>query len=190
MVRGGHPVRDPHLGCGRGTNLPCAQRRRPGTYRAGAAHTVDDLVAFLDEGGYARYAARTAARLQALSGVIDERYDGQVAVIGRGFRTYPELRRALDVLPGWGPVTIQLFLRELRGVWPGGEPPLDQRATFGADTLVSPARLPQVCPPRPAGLRMLPGRRDLESGLVRLALADHRRGGVYARAGTCGVLFT
>jgi len=52
-------------------------------------------------------------------GIIGERYDGRAAMIGQQFSTYPALRAALDVLPGWGPVTIQLFLRELRGVWPG-----------------------------------------------------------------------
>ncbi len=40
-------------------------------------------------------------------------------MIGRRHAAYPELRAALDALPGWGPVTIRLFLRELRGVWPG-----------------------------------------------------------------------
>ncbi len=50
--------------------------------------------------------------------IIDDRYDGQVGLIGRRFAAYPELRAALDALPGWGPVTVRLFLRELRGVWP------------------------------------------------------------------------
>lgn len=53
-------------------------------------------------------------------------------MIGRRFPRYPELHRALDVLPGWGTVTIQLFLRELRGVRPGAQPSLDQRAAAGA----------------------------------------------------------
>ena len=33
---------------------------------------------------------------------------------------------ALADLPGWGPVTVGLSLRELRGVWPGAPPPLDR----------------------------------------------------------------
>jgi hypothetical protein len=59
-----------------------------------------DLIALLDAGGYARYDLRTATRLAELSEVVDDRYDGQVAVIGRGFPAYPELRAALDALPG------------------------------------------------------------------------------------------
>ena len=56
-----------------------------GLARIGQARHIpeEDLIAYLDEGGYARYDFRTATRLQALSGVIGERYDGQVAVIGQ-----------------------------------------------------------------------------------------------------------
>jgi len=150
-----------------------------GLARIGQARHMpqDDLIAYLDQGGYARYDARTAARLQALSDVIGERYDGQAAVIGQTFTTYPRLRQALDVLPGWGPVTIQLFLRELRGVWPGAQPPLDQRAVAGASHLgllgPDPAQpdLPHLAR-LAAECRLDP--RDLESGLVRLTLAHHR----------------
>ena len=39
-------------------------------------------------------------------------------MIGRRFAAYPALHAALDALPGWGRVTVRLFLRELRGVWP------------------------------------------------------------------------
>ena len=130
-----------------------------GLARIGQARHIptEGLIACLDEGGYTRYDFRTADRLQALSEVIGEHYGGQAAVIGQTFTTYPELRQALDVLPGWGPVTIELFLRELRGVWPGAQPPLDQRAAGGASHLglLGPvaARFP---PPGPAGRRMPP----------------------------------
>ena len=77
-----------------------------GLIRIGQARHVssEDLIELLDAGGYARYDFRTASRLQALSEIIDERYDGQVAVIGRRHQAYPALRTALIVLPGWGPV--------------------------------------------------------------------------------------
>jgi hypothetical protein len=150
-----------------------------GLARLGQARHIptEGLIACLDEGGYTRYDFRTADRLQALSEVIGERYDGQAAVIGQTFTTYPELRQALDVLPGWGPVTIELFLRELRGVWPGAQPPLDRRAAAGASHLglLGPDRA------KPDFLRLAQlaaechlDPRDLESGLVRLTLAHHR----------------
>jgi hypothetical protein len=152
---------------------------RAGLARIAQARHIpwDDLVAWLDEGGYARYDFRTATRLQALSEVVEVRYDGQAALIGRRFVTYPELSAALDVLPGWGPVTIRLFLRELRGVWPGAQPPLDQRAALGARHLGLPGQdpagpgLPQLARlAAESGLDL----RDLETALVRLELTHHR----------------
>lgn len=146
----------------------------------------EDLVRLLDAGGYARYDFRTADRLRLLSELIDERYDGQVAVIGRRYRDYPALRAALLALPGWGPVTTELFLRELRGVWPGARPPLDPRAAWAARHLGFPgAELADVTRlASAAGLDV----RDLESGLVRLALAHRRLRGPCTGGSRCAVL--
>ena len=153
----------------------------------------DDLVALLDAGGYARYDLRTATRLHALSQVVNEVYGGAAAALGRRFPTYPALRDALDRLPGWGPVTLQLFLRELRGVWPGAQPPLDERARDAARHLgfIGPHG-------GPGGLETLRALcadaqldiRDLESGLVRLALAHRRRAGACAGGDACVLLPT
>ena len=133
-----------------------------------------DLIAMLDAGGYARYDLRTATRLLQLCEIIDDRYDGQAGLIGRRFAAYPELRAALDALPGWGPVTVRLFLRELRGVWPGAGPPLDERAATAARHLGLASARPGVT--GLAGLAAACGLdvRDLESGLVRLGLAHGR----------------
>jgi hypothetical protein len=133
-----------------------------------------DLIGMLDAGGYARYDVRTADRLLQLCEVIRDRYDDQVGLIGRRFAAYPELHAALDALPGWGPVTIRLFLRELRGVWPGAEPPLDERAATAVRHLGLASARPGV-----SGLARLAAARgldvrDLESSLVRLDLAHGR----------------
>jgi hypothetical protein len=153
---------------------------RAGLHRVTQARDIpwDDLVALLDEGGYVRYDFRTATRLQDLAEMIGERYGGQVSSIGRGFSRYPELYQALDMLPGWGPVTIQLFLRELRGVWPGAQPPLDQRAATAARHLGLAVR--RNAKVDLAALKRLAGQssvdlRDLEGGLVRLALTHRHR---------------
>jgi hypothetical protein len=133
-----------------------------------------DLIGLLDAGGYARYDLRTATRLAELSEVVDDRYEGQVAMIGRKFPSYPELHTALDALPGWGEVTVRLFLRELRGVWPGAQPPLDERAAAASrhlDLLPSGAVLADLA--RLADMAAV-DLRDLESGLVRLALGHGR----------------
>lgn len=164
-----------------------------GLIRIGQARHVrsEDLIELLDAAGYARYDFRTTSRLQALSELIDERYDGQAAEIGRVHQAYLPLRTALTVLPGWGPVTVQLFLRELRGVWPGAQPPLDPRAAFGTRHLgllsaeQGPATLPQMARlAAAAGLDI----RDLESGLVRLALAHRRMRSACPGQDQCDVL--
>ena len=95
-------------------------------------------------------------------------------MIGRRFAAYPALHAALDALPGWGPVTVRLFLRELRGVWPGAGPPLDERAAAAARHLgLLAAGSDVACL---AGLAVACGLdvRDLEAGLVRLDLAHGR----------------
>jgi endonuclease III len=123
-----------------------------------------------------RYDFRTAARLHSLAEAVRERYRGSVAEISARHTTFPELRAALDDLPGWGPVTVGVFLRELRGVWPGARPPLDARAAraachFGLVASIDSDRalteLARVC--RAGDLDV----RDLESALVRLGLS-HR----------------
>ncbi len=74
-------------------------------------------------------------------------------------------------------MTIQLFLRELRGVWAGADPPLAERADraaqhlglVGSDNDGAALRLVRNLATA-AGL----DQRDLESGLVRLVLAHGR----------------
>lgn len=134
----------------------------------------DELVALLDSGGYARYDFRTTTRrLLELAAALEAAGDG-VAAIGKSLHHAAELEAALDALPGWGPVTVQLFLRELRGVWPGARPRVDERALSGARHLgLALGRDPA------AGLRRLGAAagldpRDLETGLVRLTLAHAR----------------
>ncbi len=138
----------------------------------------EELVALLDAGGYARYDYRTATRLQRLAQVVGDRYDGTISEIGRRFTSPTTLVAELEALPGWGPVTSGLFLRELRGVWPGAHPPLDPRAAEAARHLgLLPLRAGDE-----VGLERISrlaeqihcDTRDLEAGLVRLAL-DHRR---------------
>ncbi len=134
----------------------------------------EDLIAMLDAGGYARYDVRTATRLLELAEIVNERYEGRVAVIGRRFAAYPGLRAALDALPGWGPVTVRLFLRELRGVWPGAGPPPDERALVAAYHLGLLSGWPdEACLTRLASACGLDVR-DLEAGLVRLDLTHGR----------------
>jgi hypothetical protein len=148
------------------------------TIAEAAGATWDELVALLDEGGYVRYDFSTASRLLALAGTVIERHHGRISTVPETTDDPAEIEATLDRLPGWGPTTVRLFLRELRGVWPGARPPCDKRARWAAEHL----GLGQ--PERDArGLAWLEALaalagvdpRDLESALVRLALAHGRR---------------
>lgn len=140
-----------------------------------AGRSWDELVALLDEGGYVRYDFRTATLLQALAAAVRDRHGGRIASLGRALQDPAALEAALDALPGWGPVTVRLFLRELRGVWPGADPPLDPRARRAAEHLGL-----EPWEDGRAWLAWLAGeagvdRRDLEAALIRAHLGHGRR---------------
>lgn len=141
-----------------------------------SARPRDELVALLDAGGYARYDFRTATRLQDLARAVTERYEGEVGTIGRRFTDPEALDTVLGELPGWGPTTTRLFLRELRGVWPGAMGPLDPQAVAAARHLhlvtgQVGGELTQIWR---LAQRAQCDERDLEAALVRLNRA-HRR---------------
>lgn len=165
-----------------GTRIPAsvALRTYAAMARAGVRtvadaerRTWDELVELLDRGGYVRYDFRTATRLLDLAATLASRHPQGLSALAD--LEASRLRAALDALPGWGPVTIRLFLRELRGVWPGADPPLDPRAVWAAQHL-------GLRPPKRRQLAWLLRRasgagvdsRDLEAALVRLSL-EHRR---------------
>jgi endonuclease III len=141
------------------------------------AQSFEALVALLDEGGYTRYDFRTAGRLQALGRALDDRYSGTILSFGE-IADPAELEQALAALPGWGPVTVALFLRELRGTWPAADPPVDDKALRAAEHLGllrrSDRRNPRAWLGRLADQAQV-DRRDLEASLVRLSLV-HGRG--------------
>jgi hypothetical protein len=127
----------------------------------------EELVALLDEGGYARYDESTAAGLLSLAEDIANRFDGRLATLGEKITESAALERVLLTLPGWRPATVRAFLGELRGVWPGADTPLGHRPRAAARHL----KLPDAYP----ALRSLAAAshldfRDLEAGLVRLWL--------------------
>jgi len=174
-----------------GTRIPTAIAER--TFRvldeAGVtvatarAFSWDGLVALLDQGGYTRYDFKTASRLHALCDVLRERYGGRVCAIADQAGTSAELPALLDALPGWGPVTVGVFLRELRGVWPLAAPALDARAEACARHLGLVDARTRDPLDRMRSLSVSAGvdPRDLEGALVRSSLAH--RGGLDACPG-------
>ncbi len=144
--------------------------------RGAGVETIEDagrrswqeLVELLDAGGYVRYDERTAARLRRLAEVVAERHGRPSAL--KAERDPRALEAALDALPGWGPTTVRLFLRELRGVWPGADPPLDERAAEAALALGLPVR--DVVTLRRLAARAELEVRDLEAALVRARITQ------------------
>jgi uncharacterized HhH-GPD family protein len=101
--------------------------------RLGVDHLDPGLVAAQDPDAFAalcatppavhRYPGSMAARLQALAGIILERYDGDAAALWTGAPSGADLLARLRALPGFGDAKARLFVALLgkqRGVQPPG----------------------------------------------------------------------
>lgn len=136
----------------------------------------DDLVEFLDRGKYVHYDYRMASRLLALAEHAPRLLPDGVGALVERHDEPDQLRVALENLPGWGPVTTRTFLRELRGLRPGADLPVDPLAASAARHL---GLCDRATPFDVDALRRCAESadvdvRDLEAGLVRVALAHHR----------------
>jgi endonuclease III len=76
----------------------------------------DRLVIILDAGGYVRYDFSTATKLINIMSTMMERYGSLEELYQRSSDT-KDLENRLMEFKGIGPVTAQIFLREMRGVW-------------------------------------------------------------------------
>jgi endonuclease III len=76
----------------------------------------DELVRVLDKGGYVRYDFSTATKLLRIMKDLKKRY-GSLEELRRRSTDTEDLERRLQEFKGIGPVTAQIFLRELRGPW-------------------------------------------------------------------------
>jgi endonuclease III len=85
----------------------------------------DGLVKILDDGGYVRYDFSTASKLLDLVKQLREKY-GSLTELHRQAKDPRDLEEKLMEFKGIGPVTANIFLRELRTVWGKADPePLD-----------------------------------------------------------------
>ncbi len=83
----------------------------------------DRLVSMLDKGGYTRYDYSTADRLLEIFGSLQKDYGGSLSRLYRESRGEKDLEMKLKALgKGIGPVTISVFLRDMRHVWPKADP--------------------------------------------------------------------
>ncbi|KPV63727.1 MAG: hypothetical protein AOA66_0683 [Candidatus Bathyarchaeota archaeon BA2] len=99
------------------------------TYRCFESHRVltpekiletgwQGLVDILDEGSYTRYDFKTSDKLLEVMGNLLTRYMGSLNLIHGQALNQSDLEKRLMALgKGVGPVTVSIFLRELRGLW-------------------------------------------------------------------------
>lgn len=76
----------------------------------------DRLVEVLDSGGYVRYDFSTASNLLRIMGELKEKY-GDLESLYKESSSSMDLEKGLQEFKGIGPVGVNIFLRELRGIW-------------------------------------------------------------------------
>jgi len=81
----------------------------------------DRLVQVLDSGGYVRYDFSTASRLLEIMRELKVRY-GDLEALYKESTSPSDLERRLQEFKGVGPVCVNIFLRELRGIWKNAQP--------------------------------------------------------------------
>jgi len=122
----------------------------------------DKLVEVLDSGGYVRYDFSTASNLLEIAASLREKY-GSLDNLYAQSKDSGDLEKRLLDFKGVGPTTVNIFLRELKGVWGKARPQLSPLAREVASRLGLGEE--ELEPP------------TVESALVRLNLefCKHRR---------------
>jgi len=114
------------------------------------------LVQVLDSGGYVRYDFSTATNLLDVSKSLIERF-GSLDKLHEEAESPRHLEELLTEFRGIGPVGVNIFLRELRGIWEKADPKPSKLAVETARKL----RVKRI--------------KELESQLVRLNLEYCKR---------------
>lgn len=81
----------------------------------------DRLVEILDKGKYVRYDFSTATKLLEISKALKEKY-GTLTNLHKQAKNSRDLEKRLMEFKGVGPITANIFLRELRTVWKKADP--------------------------------------------------------------------
>jgi len=87
----------------------------------------DKLVKVLDSGGYVRYDFSTASKLLEIAASLRDKY-GSLEVLYTQSKDSRDLEKRLLAFKGVGPTTVNIFLRELKGVWGKARPRLSPLA--------------------------------------------------------------
>jgi endonuclease III len=94
----------------------------------------DRLVEVLDSSGYTRYDFSTAANLLGIAKALKERY-GSLERLHTMSDSPRDLERRLQEFKGVGPVGVNIFLRELRGIWEKARPKPSSMAVRTAERI-------------------------------------------------------
>jgi endonuclease III len=94
----------------------------------------DKLVEVLDSGGYVRYDFSTASNLLEIAASLKERY-GSLDGLYAQAKDSRDLERKLLEFKGIGPAAVNIFLRELKGIWEKAKPSLSPIAKEVASKL-------------------------------------------------------
>ncbi|OGO03254.1 MAG: hypothetical protein A2Y91_07225 [Chloroflexi bacterium RBG_13_54_8] len=95
-----------------------------------------DLIDVLARCGCGGYGFRIADKLVEAEGALREKYDGDLNRLHFFAEDERDLEKRLRGLAkGIGPVTLNIFLRELRGLWEKAEPPLSESVLLAARNL-------------------------------------------------------
>lgn len=78
------------------------------------------------EGGYVRYDESKSRKILLACRALLDRYDGKVSRIHDDATDPADLARRLDAIYGVGPVTVDIFLRELSPFWKKADPATPQ----------------------------------------------------------------
>ena len=87
----------------------------------------DKLVEVLDSGGYVRYDFSTASNLLEIAASLGEKYGSLEGLYTQSIDS-KDLEKRLLEFKGVGPTTVNIFLRELKGVWENARPQLSPLA--------------------------------------------------------------
>jgi endonuclease III len=94
----------------------------------------DKLVEVLDSGGYVRYDFSTASKLLEIASSLKEKY-GSLENLYAQAKDNKDLEGKLLEFKGVGPTTVNIFLRELKGIWGKARPSLSPIAKEVASRL-------------------------------------------------------
>ena len=92
------------------------------------------LVEIVDSGGYVRYDFSTASNLLEIAASLKDRY-GSLDNLYIQAKNSKELEKRLLEFKGVGPTTVNIFLRELKGIWEKAKPQLSPIAREMASKL-------------------------------------------------------